>query len=217
MAGWSEFIAAFMAFFVSHGIPVRPPVKARIVGVIGSTGFTLAYSVLSIAVLTWLIGAAGRAPYVELWPWAPWQNHLPLLAMAFAVLIGALAVGRPNPLSFGGAQNDQFDPGNPGLIGWMRHPLLVALALWSFSHIVPNGSLAHVLVFVTFGLFSLLGMKLIDRRKKRALGTEKWTHLAATHRQIQLTRAGGLRVAIGVVVYVFLLLAHGPVIGVSPI
>lgn len=214
---WGEFIAAFAVFFASHSIPTRPAIKSRVVALIGSTGFTLAYSALSVTILTWIIIAAGRAPYVELWGWASWQNHVPLTLMFFATLIFAMSIGTPNPLSFGGWNNDRYDPQNAGLIGWIRHPLLVVLWFWAGSHLVPNGDLAHVIVFGLFTGFALLGMKIIDRRAKRILGAKVWAKLAKTNREITITRNGLVRVAAGLAVYLTLLYLHEPVIGISPL
>lgn len=217
LAGWGQYIAAFAVFFLSHTLPVRPPVKAAIVARIGGKGFTLAYSALSVLVLGWLIAAAGRAPYVQLWPFAPWQAHLTQLAMALSVALVALALGRPNPLSFGGARNAHFDPAQPGIVGWMRHPLLAALLLWSLGHIPPNGNLAHVILFATFAGFAGLGMRVIDRRKRREMGGAEWRRLAGTARRVAPTAAGALRLALAALAYVGLLWLHPPVIGVSPL
>lgn len=217
MLAWSEFIAAFAIFFASHAIPVRPGVKGLIVARIGSQGFTLAYSALSIAMLTWLIVAAGRAPYVMVWPFAPWQLWVPVVVNAVAMVILALGTARPNPLSFGGTRNDEFDPGSPGIVGWMRHPLLVAIGLWAAAHVVPNGDLAHVILFGVFFLFALAGMKIIDRRKRRYMGAETWSRLTKTARRIEITPGGLVRVGIGLGLYALVLWLHDPVIGVSPL
>ncbi|MCB1357676.1 MAG: NnrU family protein [Maritimibacter sp.] len=213
--GWLEYILAFAAFFATHAIPVRPPVKARIVARIGARGFSLAYSALSVAVLAWLIGAAGRAPYVEIWPRAPWQSWVPFGANALAAVIIALAVARPNPLSFGGARNAEFDPNHAGIVGWVRHPLLAAIALWAGAHLLPNGDLAHVILFGTFLGFALLGMKMIDRRKRRQLGGD-WARLADTPRRVKITPGGLVRAVAGLALWWGLMLLHGPVIGFSP-
>ena len=217
MSGWGEFVAAFAVFFVTHSIPTRPAVKAALVARLGAGGFTLAYSVLSTAVLGWVIFAAARAPVVTLWPWALWQNHVPLAGMALVMALIALSVGRPNPLSFGGAQNDRFDPANPGLVGWVRHPLLLALLLWAGSHLVPNGNLAHVILFTLFAGFAAMGMKLIDRRQKRLLGEAEWARLAATTRRITPTLNGMVRLGIAAVLYMGALHLHGPVFGAYPL
>lgn len=184
MTGWAEFAAAFAAFLLSHAVPVRPPVRPWLVARLGARGFGIAYSVLSLALLAWLIGAAVRAPYLPLWfppLWGPWAV---LAAMTAACLLLALALGRPIPLSFGGARNGAFDPQRPGAAGLVRHPVLAALALWAFAHLVPNGDLAHVILFGSLGGFALAGMALIDRRRRREAGAAEWARLAA------LTRAG---------------------------
>ena len=217
MGGWAEFILAFAAFLVSHSLPVRPAVKARLSAMLTPPGFTLAYSALSLAALAWLISAAGRAPVVELWAWAPWQTYVTLASMVLACGVVALAIGRPNPLSFGGGDNDSFDPSHPGIVGWCRHPLLLALLLWSLGHIAPNGDLAHVLLFGTFAGFSLLGMRLIDLRTRRAMGQAEWNRLAGTRREVRITRADLVRLSAGLLVFALLLLGHGPVIGIQPV
>lgn len=217
MNGWFEYILAFVVFFLTHSIPVRPAIKSRLMAILGARGFTIGYSLLSLAILAWIIIAAGRAPFMPLWGWEPWQNHVTLTLMLAVCLIAALAVGRPNPLSFGGANNDRFDPNHAGIVGWVRHPLLLALFLWAFAHMIPNGNLAHVILFAVFAGFALLGMKIIDRRQKRIIGATRWSELANTKRGIQMTRGGVIRVIIGIAIYALLISLHGPIIGVQPL
>lgn len=217
MQDWLIYAMVIGVFFLSHSIPVRPTVKSRITDRWGRRGFTLGYSTLSTAVLILVIVAAKRAPFVPLWTWEPWHNHLTILAMLLACVVAALAFGRPNPLSFGGRDNHLFDPENAGIIGWFRHPLLVSLLLWSLGHLVPNGDLAHVILFALFASFSLLGMRLIDRRNRRLLGAANWAALAQTTRRITPSASGVLRAGTGIGVFVILLLLHGPVLGAYPL
>ena len=219
--GWLEFALAYVMFFLSHSLPVRPPLRPWLQARLGSVGFTLAYSALSLAVLAWLISAAGRAPLVALWNWAPWQLHVPLIAMGPVCLILALSIGRPNPFSFGGARNDQFDPARPGIVRLSRHPLLAALALWAAAHVVPNGDLAHVILFGTFAAFALLGGRLIDRRKRREMGPE-WQRMhdrVVDAPLLSASPSGGtlLRLVAGTALYGALLWAHPFLFGVSPL
>lgn len=220
---WSEFLAAFAVFFLSHSLPVRPPIKPWLVGRLGPRGFTLAYSGLSLAVLAWLITAAGRAPPVALWVWSPWQSTLALVAMAPVCLLLAFTLGRPNPLSFGGSGNEAFDPARPGVVRSTRHPLLVALALWAAAHVPPNGDLAHVVLFGLFAGFALLGMRIVDRRKRRLMGTQEWQALVqAVRRGPVIPRpvswpAAALRLGLAALLYAGLLAAHPWLFGVSPL
>lgn len=215
---WAEFTAALGVFLLSHAVPVRPPVKPWLVGLLGQRGFTMAYSLLSLAVLAWLIVAAGRAPFVLLWSWEPWHNHLVLAIMAVVCVILALTVGRPNPFSFGGTNNAAFDPARPGIVGWMRHPLLVALALWSGAHAFANGSLAHVIMFGSFAGFALAGGWLIDRRRQRELGAQ-WHRLrrAVQRPGMMVVLGQPMRVLAGAALYAALIFAHPLLFGVNPI
>lgn len=228
LTGWAEFAVALAAFFASHTLPVRPPWRRRLTDIVGERGFSLGYSALSLVVLAWLVVAAGRAPYVELWPPSSWQGWAPNLVMPLVCFLLTFAIGAPSPLSFGGARNERFDPAHPGIAGIARHPLLLALALWAASHAVPNGDAAHVLLFGLFAAFAVLGMGIIDRRKRRLLGEARWRSLAAATSlwpfaalldgrwRPDLRRFSPLRLAIASVLYAVLLALHAPVIGVAP-
>nr|WP_306267709.1 NnrU family protein [Pararhizobium sp. IMCC3301] len=216
MNGWGEYIAAFGLFLASHAIPVRPPVKPWLVARIGKTAFAMAYSVLSVAVLVWLIVAAGRAPYVELWPRAEWQNLVTLAALAVACLIVALAALRPNPFSFGGWRDDTFNPARPGIIGLVRHPYLAAIGLWALGHLAPNGDLAHALLFGGFAVLAVVGMRLIDRRRRNEIGPAVWQALldeSTKARALQPSLDLVVRLVAGLGLLLLLILLHPAVIG----
>ena len=183
MSGWGGYLAAWGFFLATHSLPVRPPLRPWLVERLGGAGFALAYSALSVAALGWLIVAAGRAPYVLLWPQPWWGQWAVLIATGAAGLILALALGRPNPFSFGGSGNDRFDPDRPGILRHMRHPILVAVLLWAGGHLIVNGDLAHVLLFGGFAGFALVGMTILDRRRRREMGAEGWAVLWARTRQ----------------------------------
>ena len=217
--GWINFVAAFAVFFASHMVLIRPPMRPLLVQLLGARAFSAAYSVLSVLILCWLIEAAKTAPYVELWSWAPWQNWVPIVTMFPVCLILAFGVAVPNPFSFGGIHNDRFDPQKPGLIRWLRHPILFALFLWSAAHLVPNGDLAHVILFGAFALFSLLGMKIIDKRRRRELGSN-WEYLLEEMQESSAIALPGMnaaiRIAIAVVAYIVLAHSHVLFAGVDP-
>jgi len=218
--GWTGFAAIFAAFFLTHSIPVRPAVKSRVVKMIGQRGFGLGYSILSVAMLALLIWSAGEAPYVQLWPQIEWHRHAAHLGMLAVCLILALGIARPNPFSFGGARNDRFDPARPGILRWTRHPILLALALWAGVHLLPNGDLAHVILFGVLGSFAIAGRALIDRRNRRVLGASRWAALDAARKAAPWFHAPRswpvlfLRLLIGLAAFAALLLAHPHVIGV---
>lgn len=214
MNGWTEYAAAWAAFLLTHAVPVRPPLRPWLVASLGRVGFGIVYSALSLAVLGWMFAAAGRAPFVLLWPSPAWGPWVVLIAMTAACLLVAAELGRPNPLSIGGGDGAAFDPGRPGLLRLTRHPVLAALALWAGAHLVPNGDLAHVLLFGGFTAFALLGMRLIDRRH-RAAAPDLWAAQVATIASAPLRFPSMLRLVAGAGIVLLLLMLHPWMAGVD--
>lgn len=221
--GWVGFATVFAAFFATHSIPVRPTIKSKLVAVLGARGFTLAYSLLSVAMLGLLIWAADRAPFVPLWNPAIWQKYVTLTGMFAVCTLLAISIGRPNPFSFGGGQNDRFNPARPGIVRWTRHPLLMGLALWAGLHLISNGDLAHVILFGVFVGFAILGRKIIDARKRRTIGSDAWHALlesvgaAPVLQRPQSFQFLGIRIFAGCLAYIGLILTHQWLLGVSPL
>ncbi len=92
---------------------------------------------------------------------------------------------------------------------------------------MPNGDVAHVVLFGLFASFAMAGMATVDRRKRRLMGDSEWTRLAARTSwwplsalvQGQLGLGSELfqpRLLIATALYGTLLALHSPVIGVAP-
>lgn len=226
--GFGNVAAAFALFFASHSIPSLPGVRRRLVGWLGESLYLALHSVVGVATLVWLVSATLEAPYVELWGFNPWTRWIPITVMPFACILLVAGATSPNPLSLGPTAKG-FDPAKPGVVALTRHPVLWACVLWSGVHLVPNGDLRAVLLFGGLCLFSLLGMRLYDRRRAKALGQVEWSRLAGATSSLPLAallagRArlgclGGLawRAVLGIAVYAVILYFHGDLFGVSPL
>jgi uncharacterized membrane protein len=171
--GFGGVALAFAVFLVSHSLPALPNVRPRLVSLLGEPVYLAIYSGMSLATLAWLVAATLSAPYVELWGFHPETRWVPLLVMPFAMILFVAGATSPNPLSVAPTAKG-FDPARPGIVAITRHPVLLACALWSGAHMVPNGDVRAVLLFGGLCLFSLLGMPLYDRRRATALGQETW-------------------------------------------
>lgn len=157
---WAEFTAALAAFLGSHVVPMR--LRGPLVARFGKRAYVLGYSLLSLGLLYWLIVAAGRAPWVELWPQALWMRWGVNLAMPVAILLAAAG----------------------GMAG-----LMAAFALWAGTHLIANGDLAHVLLFgilLVYALFGLAvglrrGLRLVPGWRRIALAVVVWAALLHLH------------------------------------
>lgn len=228
LSGCHELILAFALFLLSHIIPARPGVRRWLFRQFGKASYLWTYADVSIFLFGWLIMAANRAPYVPLWNFYPWQTWIPNVAMPFASLLLAFGIAMPNPLSIASRKDETFNPDRPGFVGVTRHPVLWAAALWAFAHMVPNGDLAHVLLFGSFCAFSLSGMLAIDARHRRVLGEAPWHHLTRHAPLLPFGNIGSLwllsfrkselvRLIAAASLYFGILLLHAPLFGVSPL
>lgn len=226
---WLAFAAALAAFMGSHYLPAAAGLRETWIARFGRRAYFTAYGLLSLVLLGWLIAAAGSAPYVELWPPAPWQRWLPNLAMPVAFVLAACGMGMPQPFTLGGRRAARFDPADPGLAAVTRHPLLLALGLWSGTHLVANGDLAHVILFGGFLAMALVAAGASDRRAARELPAgEAARFFGATAlfslrpfadpawRRRTLPRLT-VRAGVGLFLWLAALHLHEPVIGLSPV
>lgn len=209
-----EFAVALAVFLLAHGLPARIGLKDRLVARAGRRAYLVAYSIVSLALLAWLIDAARRAPYVPLWDPAPWQAWVPLVAMpvAFVLLVAGLA--QPNPLSISLRAGDE--PG--AIVAVTRHPVLWGFLIWALAHVPSNGDFVSLVLFGGMAIFAAVGIPILDRRARQRLGEARWRALVA--RGGPRTEWGGLAIAVlaGLALYAwFLTQGHALLIGVDPV
>lgn len=216
----SHLAAALCAFLLTHSISALKPVRARFVALLGERGYLATYSVVSLAVITWVVLALTDAPYVELWAMTNASMWATAILMIPACVFLVFGLTTPNPLSITIRPN-AFEPDAPGILAVTRHPLLLGLALWAAAHIPPNGSLAAILVFGFAALFSVAGMFILDSRRQRAWGTDTW-HQKGKQTSLLNLRPSALprmewRWGLVTVIYSGLIWLHPIVIGLSPL
>jgi len=224
--GWAEFISASVIFLVTHALPARPAIRTRLTGLIGRRAYLSLYSLVSLALLAWLIMAAGRAPYIGFWSWTPERAWLANGLMAIALWLAVCGAAIANPFSLGGRAGKAYDAAHPGILVVTRHPLLKALVLWSLAHVTVNGDLAHILLFGSMGAFSLIGVLAMERRARKRAGPQ-WRQVSAGTSLFPFSslmrgqaRWSGLlswRLLIVPAVWAAIVVLHRPLLGVSPL
>lgn len=218
-----ELFAAIAFFILSHMIPMRPKFRQPLESILGRTGFLVGYSFLSLAIIAWLGYAFVAAPYIPLWSWSLTAAWLPVVVMPLASVLIVAGISSKNPFSLGaGAQG--YNPDRPGIVSVTRHPVMWGLILWAGSHIPVNGDLAGLLLFGLMLLLSIAGTLTMERAKRRRYSEEEWQRCytgtvnlpfsAPSH--IDWRGIGWLRVLTGLGLYLLMLFAHQPVIGVPP-
>jgi uncharacterized membrane protein len=217
--------AAFL--IASHYGISSTPLRRWLVDRLGERAYLALYSVIALVAIVWLSIAYARAPDVELWPFAPWMALVPLLLMPVALIFLGAGVSTPNPTAVGAP--DMLDPEDAarGILRITRHPVMWAIALFAFSHMVANGDLASLIFFGTFAALALIGTLLLDRKYAARLGPD-WQRFAAVtsnvpfgaiaagRQRIVFEEIGWLRIGAAFALYIALLLLHPWLFGVSP-
>ena len=159
---------------------------------IGEGAWKGLYSVLSLAgfvLIVWGYGLARQAPVV-LWSPPVAMRHVAslLTLLAFVLLFAA------------------YVPRN-AIKAKLKHPMVLAVKVWAFAHLLSNGTLADLLLFGGFLLWAVLDFR-SARGRDRAAGT---VYPAGT----MAGTAGA--VVVGVAAWLaFAMYLHAAWIGVAP-
>ena len=174
MTGSLNALLAATAFFVlGHFLLSSKPIRQAINGILGAQGFRLLYSAAAVAAFVWMLQAYRTAPAVAYWQPPAAFFWLPALIMPVALFLVICGLSTSSVTLVGGeARLD--DPGThdlaPGIMRITRHPFLWGTALWAFSHLAVNNTLADLILMGGILVLSIGGMWHIDQRREAALG-----------------------------------------------
>lgn len=185
-------IIGLAIFLGIHSISIATPgLRARAVTSMGPNAWRGVYSLVSAAGFVLILYGyhiARLAPVVLYVPPA-WLRYVTVLLMlpVFPLLLAAYLPGRIKTA--------------------VKHPMLAAVKLWAFAHLLASGLLADVLLFGAFLLWAVCDRISLKRRPPQAIRT------APQGRFNDL-----IAVVAGLALYVFFILwAHLRLFGVSPL
>ena len=218
--GYGHLVLAVVVFMAAHSLTNVKPLRNRAMAMVGKGGFYGLYSLLSTSLLVWVVAAAIHAPVISLWPQMPWMRWAPSLAMPFACLLWVAGMTCPNPFSIGPGGKG-FDPARPGIVRLTRHPIIWGLGLWSGAHLIPNGTVAGVLLFLPLFVLCLMGRRILDAKRQQQLGLDAWNRLAeplasGCDWRALAVELGPWRLLCGLLLPAVLMALHPLVIGLNP-
>jgi len=179
MLAWMGLLVAGVLVFIgAHLLPSFSQVRSGLRERLGVGPYMGLFSLAALTGLILVIVGMGRAPFVEVWTPPPWGRQLAIFVMpvALTLFIGA------------------YMPSN--LKRFIRHPMLLGVALWATAHLLANGDLASLILFGSFGAFAVFDIWSANRR-----GAERSAKVAPRWQDLLL-------VAAGAVVYVGILHGH---------
>jgi uncharacterized membrane protein len=120
----------------------------------GANGWKARYSLMSaigFGLILWGFSRARLEPVV-LWPHVPfWVNRITALLMAPAAVLMVAAYMPRNHIK-----------------ARVRHPMTLSVKVWAFAHLIVNNTLADVMLFGTFLVWSILVFRAARRRPQPA-------------------------------------------------
>ena len=146
-------VGLLLFFGVHSSSIVAPHWRDRSVLRLGAMAWRGGYSLLSLAALLLIIHgfALARAAPIAWYTPAAWSHAVArvLMVPVFPLLLAAYLPGRIRTAA--------------------KHPMLVAIKLWAFAHLLANGNAADVLLFGGFLAWAVIDRISLKRRAPRAL------------------------------------------------
>lgn len=152
----SILIFGLVLFLGIHSVRIfADDARSRFIAKRGAGAWKGVYSLVSalgLAAIVWGYAAA-RAEPVVLWAPIPGMRHLAALLVLLAFILMAAA----------------YVPGN-GLKARLHHPMVLSVKLWALAHLLANHTLASLLMFGGFLVWSVLSFR-AARQRDRTAGT----------------------------------------------
>jgi uncharacterized membrane protein len=224
----NQFAVALACFVLLHIGLSATGLRGALVGRIGEGRYRILFSVASLVLLVWMIGAFAsmRADATDPLNQPLWQElpaALQWLGIALALLGVTLAVAgvlTPGPTYAGFESRVNQETAARGVLRLTRHPFLWGVALWASGHLLLNGERFALMLFGALGAMVVLGARSIDR-KGRARDGEAFARFEAITSSVPLAAIlqgrnrfdlgeAWQRLAVGAVVAVAVMTLHAP-------
>ena len=131
-------IAGLALFFAGHIFTTFRGARAAAIKAIGERSYKIAYSAFALAGFALIIVGWGARPMVTVWEPPYWTRYVAqaLMIPAMILLVAAyLPAGR--------------------IKAGAKHPMLAAVKIWAFAHLVANGDLASIVLFGAFLVYAV--------------------------------------------------------------
>lgn len=181
-------LALFLGIHLTHALTPnwRKGVMARI-GEKGWKGLYTLVSLIGFGLILWGFSQARLTPVV-LWPSIRGMNHAAAALMLIAMVLMAAAYVPRNHFK-----------------AKLQHPMTLSVKVWAFAHLIANNTLADVMLFGSFLVWSILVFRAARRRPAPVVATPALAGTLAT-------------VAIGFALWAFFAFwAHAAWLGVAPL
>ncbi|MDP9812140.1 putative membrane protein [Rhizobium tibeticum] len=146
-------IVGIIIFLGLHLIRViAPGLRQSMIDSLGEHGWKIAYSIVSILSLILLIYGFGQARQVTgmIYTTPVWMAHVTLTLMLLAIICLVASLLPAGHISVK-----------------TKHPMVLSVKIWAFSHLLANGETSSVLLFGAFLAWGVI-LRIALKRRERA-------------------------------------------------
>jgi uncharacterized membrane protein len=152
--GLSVLILGLLIFLGTHVFVSMRGARAAAIARLGTIGYRVAFSVVSIAglvLIVWGYGHYRAAEWIDIWSPPAFTRHITVLLMLFSVIFMTAA----------------FFPSH--IKARLKHPMLASVKTWALAHLISNGDLGSILLFGTFLAWAVFARISAKRRTDAAV------------------------------------------------
>ena len=161
-----------LAIFVGTHFLMSHPLRARMAARLGTNGFQIVYSLVSLATFAWAMMIYREVPdKAPLWVagdglWAV----ATLLMLIGSILFAGSIIGNPALPAPGAAALTKATP--KGALAITRHPMMWGFASWALCHLLVSPQPKIIALCVALGFLAIAGSAGQDRKKAVLMGTD---------------------------------------------
>jgi uncharacterized membrane protein len=142
-------IVGLIVFFAGHAFAMARGNRALLIERLGAGPYRGLYSLVSLVgliLIVWGFGSYRAAGYVPIWDPPRWTRDVAFVLMIPAMILLVAA----------------YLPGE--IKRRVQHPMLAAVKIWALAHLLANGDLGSMLVFIAFLAYSVVDRIALKRR-----------------------------------------------------
>lgn len=145
-------IIGLALFIGAHGLPIMPSRRDALIAKIGPNAYKGLFSLVALVglvLIVWGYGISREDDLTLLYDPPYFLRHVAMLLMlpVFILLASAFVHGRITTI--------------------VRHPMVLAIKLWAFAHLLANGELSSVILFGAFLIWAIFARISLARRERQ--------------------------------------------------
>ncbi len=188
------FLLGLLLFFGIHMLPFYPEHRTRLIEKIdsdtidGESMYKIIFCVVSLIGLIFIGAGKGSISFVNLWDTPVFLRYLAVISVlvSFVLIVAAYL---PNNIK-----------------RYVPHPMLTGVIIWGATHLLVNGDVISIILFGGFVAYSVVAIKLIDKRAPEASSGQDAQEVIPVVKD-------GIVIGIATVGFLILLWLHGALFG----